>query len=88
MGNRIPPNKGIVLFPAVWHFRCTQAMLEEIKARGGGHWLRSLIAANVRPVDVSPTLTAAPELMPVSQVTRKNRSSKRVSLDKRKRRKV
>lgn len=36
-------------FPVALHVRCTAAMLEEVKARGGGRWLRALITANIRP---------------------------------------
>lgn len=86
-----------VLFPAVLHLRCSNAMLEEVKARGGGHWLRSLIAANTRPpagdvtlppANVSPAI-ASDTPAGSRRVSRKARSTrKRVSLDKRKRRKV
>lgn len=49
MSFRTPPNKGVIQFPCVLHVRCTQAMLDEIQARGGGQWVRSLVEANSRP---------------------------------------
>lgn len=70
-----------ILFPAVVHLRCTEAMKTEISARGGSRWLRAIIEANTRP----PT----PDVPTAPQRPRKRRAPKLshgVSLDKRKRR--
>lgn len=99
MRTRVPPNKGIVQFPAVMHFRCNAAMLAEIKSRGGSNWLRALVAANARPPSGAPQtapvfdgeyggeIPAVPAVKAKRsrRVTSRARSSKRVTLDKRKR---
>lgn len=93
-----------VQFPAVVHLRCTEAMREEVKARGGCRWLRSIVAANTRPpgIDNPGTLdkpfsawaSVSPTPAKVSRRSRRDtpagsrKVSRRVSLDKRKRRKV
>lgn len=83
-----------VLYPCVFHVRCNEAMRDEVLARGGGHWLRSLVEANSRPPGdaVSPAITSD-TIKPISlrkAVGRKNsrrlfKSRKRVSLDSKKR---
>lgn len=99
-----PHNKGHVLFPSVIHLRCTPDMREEVKARGGGRWLRSIIAANTRPpgIDnpgtlnapftktgtVTHIITSPAKQSPRITPARSRKGSRRVSLDKRKRRKV
>ena len=102
--DRSPPNKGHVEFPSVLHLRCTDAMREEVRARGGCRWLRSLIAANTRPpaaVD-PPWLQATGDPVgdtigrettdhgkPRRRVSRRSpKPGKRVSLDKGKQKRV
>ncbi len=63
---RSPPNKGRVEFPAVFHVRCTQAMAEEIRSRGGGPWVRSIVAANSRPPVDKPQVD--PDQLPLPGV--------------------
>ena len=95
MSFRVPPNKGIIEFPCVLHVRCTHAMLDEVQARGGSRWIRALVAANTRPpapVDPAPIVSpgipsdTSPRIR--KRVSRKPAGAKRVSLDKRKRRKA
>lgn len=38
-----------IRFPNTFHIRVDDEMAAEIKARGGGPWVRALIAANARP---------------------------------------
>lgn len=66
-----------IRFPNVLHIRVDDEMMAEVKARGGGPWVRALIAANARP----PTGVDR-----VARVTRRKAPSsevgRRVSLDK------
>lgn len=102
MGWRVPPNKGIIEFPAILHVRVTQAMHDEVKGRGGARWVRAILEANTRPAPPAPaanTPTGVSQGKPgmsspakrSRRVTRRRdlpRSSKRVTLDKKKRRGV
>lgn len=91
-----------VQYPCVFHVRCTETMRDEVRARGGGHWLRSLVEANSRPpVDTAedePIVLNPPHpsvsLAIASDTNRRKpaasgkrpRSRRRVSLDTKKRR--
>lgn len=84
-------------FPTVIHLRCTPAQASEVKARGGGHWLRGLINANSRPPAAADNPPFDPDPAPVTppcdtpagkRITPRSRKSRRVTLDKRKRRRV
>ena len=56
MSFRVPPNKGVIEFPAILHIRVTQAMHAEVTARGGARWLRPIIEANTRPPPPAATM--------------------------------
>lgn len=64
-------------FPKLFHFRVTVDMLDEIKGRGGAHWLRSLIAANTRPpADATPPRGSRKRVRRVTLDKRKPRTVK------------
>lgn len=102
MGWRVPPNKGVIEFPAILHIRVTQAMHAEVTARGGARWLRPIIEANTRPPPAtSPAATdgdyggkipagtvIAKRSRRVTRRQEPKKSSKRVTLDNKNRRRV
>lgn len=79
-----------IRFPNTLHIRVDDEMAAEIKARGGGPWVRALIAANARPpVQAAGEFAGAnPGEGPKPARSRRSTVKRRVSLDSRSSRRV